>query len=125
MDQNVFEKYNNKLVSMSLLEAMYTINIPNHNNKLIKTNNNKVYGLFIMHHIENVITSGLKCIVHSNDKIFNASIEDIKNGKHNFITSKNAKKLIHITLKIDTNQLYNHVILRKNNHTIAIGLLND
>ena len=122
---NVFVKYDHKLATMSLIQAMNTINIPECNIKLINAINSKVFGRFIINHIDNVLSSGFKCLVHSNDKIYNATITDIKNGKLNFATLKNAKKPIHITLKINTDQIHSHIILRKNDNTIAIGVLEN
>ena len=116
--QNVFERHNNKLATMSLIDAMKTISIPKCNIKLINAINSKVHGRFIINHIENVLSPGFKCLAHSNDKIHNVKIIDIKNGKLNFATLKNAKKPIQITLKISVNQIHSHIILRKNDHTI-------
>ena len=122
---NIFNRYDNKLATMTLIEAMNETNKTKCNIKLINTIDSKVQGHFIIHHIDNVISPGFKCLAHSNDKIHNAKIIDIKNGQLNFATIKNAKKPIQITLKISVDQINSHIILRKNDNTIAIGILYD
>ena len=123
--QNVFDRYNNKLATMSLIEAMNTMNISKCNIKLIYPINSMVHGLFIIYQIDNVLSPGFKCLAHSYDKIYNVKITNVKNGKLNFATIKNAKKPIHITLKISADQIHSHIILRKNDNTIAIGVLKN
>ena len=123
---HLFVRYKNKIATMTLIEAMNNISIPQCKTKMIKAIDNKVHGRFIIYHVDNILSPGFKCVLHANNKIHNAEIVNIKNGKLNFVTLKNAKeKLIHITLKIDTDYINNNVILRKNDNTVAVGMLDD
>ena len=122
---NIYEKYNSPLAKFSLIDAINKINISKHENKLIKPIDGVVRGLFIFHDIKNIISVGLKCILHSHDSVYDAEFININNKQLNFVTQKNHKnKPIFISLKIDTHDNINsNVILRINNDTIAIGIL--
>lgn len=123
---NIFKRYNNALAKYSLIEALNSINITHTTTKLIKPIFYRVSGRFLFNDIENLITKGYVCKLHTHNKLFDTEIVEIKNDKLPFVTQKNHKsKPIFITLKIDTNdEIYSNVILRDGNKTIAVGMLN-
>ena len=121
---NVMKRFNS-LVNCSLIEALNSINIVSHKTKLIQPDNNKIKGRFIFYRIENLITKGYVCKLHTNDKLYDAEFDEIKNDKLPFVTQNNSQgKPINIILKLNTNDAINaNVILRDGNRTIAIGVL--
>lgn len=120
---NIMTRFDNPLVECSLIEAIDNINIVPRETKLIQPNDFKVNGRFIFSHIENLITTGFVCKLHTNDELYNAEIIDIQNDKHSYVTKQNSQgKIINILLKLDTNKSINeNIILRDQNRTIAIG----
>ena len=122
---NVFERYNNPLVNYSLIEALDNINIVSRKTKLIQPNDYKVNGRFIFSHIENLITTGYVCKLHTNDKLYDAEFVELKNDKLPFVTRNNSQgKLIKAIIKLNINEVIDaNVILRDGNQTIAIGIL--
>ena len=113
------------------------------NHKEIKLNNNYARGKFIFYHIDNLITIGYRCKLHTKDKLYDCIISKIFSLQ--YITQSNSQnKLIDIIIKIsdvnneliasDLSNLSNssrvidklssqHIILRNGNNTIAIGIL--
>ena len=122
---NVMKRYNNPLVDCSLIEALDSINIVPRKTKLIQPIDNKINGRFFFYHIENLITTGYVCKLHTNDKLYDAEFVELKNDKLPFVTQNNSQgKLINIILKLNTNNVIDtNVILRDGNQTIAIGVL--
>lgn len=122
---NVIKRYNNTLVKYSLIEAINTIIIIPRKTKLIKPNDNKINGRFLFYHIENLITTGYVCKLHTNIKLYDVEFVKIHNSKLPFVTQNNSKgKLINVVLKLNTKDAINtNVILRDGNKTIAIGIL--
>lgn len=122
---NLFDRYDNPLVSCSLMEVLNSIDIVHNEAELIQPKNEKVEGKFIFNNIKNLITKGYICKLHTKDKLYDAEFVQLKNDKLSFVTQDNSLgKKIPVTLKLNSNQSLNrNVILRDGNQTIAIGIL--
>ena len=122
---NVMERYDDSLFNCSLIEALNSINVVSRKTKLIQPDNNKINGRFIFYHIENLITIGYVCKLHTIDELYDVEFVEIKNDKLPFVTQNNSQgKIINVILNLNTNDVINsNVILRDGNKTIAIGLL--
>ena len=139
--ENIIVKYDNYLAHKSLMDTLIemheSLNHMNHlnhlnhlNHKEIKLNDNYARGKFIFYHIDNLITTGYKCKLHTKDKLYDCTIFKIFSLQ--YITQLNSQnKLIDITIKIsDVNNESHaidtlssqHIILRNGNNTIAIGI---
>ena len=124
LSQNI-KKHDSELVDNSLLDIIDNLKIPKRDTKCIKPFENKIKAKLIFHNIQNIISPGFTCLLHSLDKTYNVEFNSIKNDDINFVTASNSKsKLINCSLNISTNDhLDINCILRKNDMTIAYGVL--
>ena len=107
------------------MEALDRIKIVPKYTRLVKPKNYRVDGQLIFWCVNNLITNGYVCKLHTKDELFNAKFVEIKNDKYFFITKNNSKgKIVNVVLELNTNEpIHNKIILRDGNQTIAIGIL--
>ena len=122
---NIMNRYNNSLVTCSFIEALNSIDIVQQKTKLIQPKNNTVRGKCLFYCVNNLITNGYVCKLHTKDQLFDAEFVKIKNDKLPFITQNNSQgKVIDGILKLNTCEPINsNIILRDGNQTIAIGII--
>ena len=125
LGDNIIDRYDNPLVTCSFMEALDRIKIVPKYTRLVKPKNYRVEGQLIFWCVNNLITNGYVCKLHTKDELFNAKFVEIKNDKYFFITKNNSKgKIVNVVLELNTNEpIHNNIILRDGNQTIAIGIL--
>ena len=74
-----------------LFDILKSINIHRRESRTIKPIDNQIKCKLFFHKIPKIVCIGYKCILHSQDKIFNVEFIEINNNTH-IITPQNKKK---------------------------------
>ena len=108
----------------SLFDILKSIKVHRRESRTIKPLDNKINCKLFFHKISQLISIGFNCILHSQDKIFNAEFIEINNKSH-FITEKNkTNDFIDCKLKVETNTHLDYSIILKNRDDIlAYGII--
>lgn len=115
--------YNGKNID-NLLEAISAIKIEEKKNLTFKTTENSIIKTKMMFDsIPNLISSGFKCIAHSNSIYFNVEFIKIIIDKKSYITNKDLGKLIDVEIKIldQVEEITSNLIIRQNDVTIGLA----
>lgn len=115
---NIIHKRND--IEYNLLDLIIKNKNNTISNDIIKINNNRVNVKCIFFNIDNLITKGYQCVIHSSDQYSDCEIINIDK---NFIT-KNTKGYVTIEIQLfnDMN-IYKSIILRNDTKTIAMGIV--
>lgn len=115
--------YNGKNID-NLLEAISAIKIEEKKNLTFKITENSIIKTKMMFDsIPNLISSGFKCIAHSNSIYFNVEFIKIIIDKKSYITNKDLGKLIDVEIKIldQVEEITSNLIIRQNDVTIGLA----